>query len=234
MHDCQKFREDWIGGDTDCNESAEDCVLCRQFCDDASAVLFFANSAQESAIDSSEEYWTGFDRKLVEKLESVPPGTQTGTLWRALAFATAAAAVVGVTWGGLRWSAPIVNNAPELRLEVSDRHIAGLDSKVSDYLGQSELFLRSFTKIEPSHIEDIDDARDRARRQLAEISEQRLAVGDFQPVRVALDEYESVLREIKNLDSTQDLRDIQIRVNRNGLIASFQAYQPRLVLASQR
>jgi len=49
-----------------------------------------------------------------------------------------------------------------------------------------------------------------------------------------LNEYESILREIKNLDSAEDIADIQMRIRRNGLIANLKAYQPRVILASQR
>ncbi len=98
------------------------------------------------------------------------------------------------------------------------------------FLGQSELFLRSFTKIDPSYKEDVQDARDRAREDLAEIERQKLRAADFTPVQMALDEYESFLRDIKNLDSANDIGDIQTRIRRSGLIANMTAYQPRMIL----
>jgi hypothetical protein len=67
-----------------------------------------------------------------------------------------------------------------------------------------------------------------------ETGEQQALAGDFAPVRIALDEYEGVLRDIKNLDSPEDLVDVQTRIQRNGLITNMMAYQPRMTLVSQR
>jgi hypothetical protein len=97
-----------------------------------------------------------------------------------------------------------------------------------------ELFVRDFTKIEPSYSEEVEDARSRASRSLAGIPEQRKAAGDFAPVQITLDEYESVLLDIKNLDSPNEIPEIQRRIQSVGLIASLKAYQPRVVLASMR
>ena len=120
------------------------------------------------------------------------------------------------------------------RVEYRDDHIQGLDPKVVTFLGQSEMYLRSFTKIEPADREDLDDARARAKQQLMDTATQRTLAADFAPVRITLEEYESVLRDIKNLDSPKDLADIQMRIRRNGLIANLRAYQPRIMLLSQR
>jgi hypothetical protein len=145
--------------------------------------------------------------------------------------------VVGISWGTtqlVRSFAESMIAREAGRLEVVDDHLEGLDARVVDYMGQSELFLREFTKLEPSQSEDIEDSRTRARRDLAQLTAQRAAAGDFAPVRITLDEYESVLRDIKNLDSPEDIADIQSRIRRNGLIANFKAYQPRVVFVSQR
>jgi len=96
------------------------------------------------------------------------------------------------------------------------------------------LLVRDFTKINPSYKEDVADARERASRSLISLSHQKRAAADFDPVRITLDEYESVLREIKNLDSPDDVADIQMRIRRNGLIANLKAYQPRVVQVSRR
>jgi hypothetical protein len=140
-----------------------------------------------------------------------------------------------LTWGSLRLPSPATIPAQaDVRIEFDTDHIADLDPGVVDFLGQSELFVRDFTKIEPAYTEDISDARDRASRSLAGIALQKKAAGDFQPVRITLDEYESILREIKNVESAQDITDIQTRIRRNGLIANLKAYQPRVVRVSHR
>jgi hypothetical protein len=51
---------------------------------------------------------------------------------------------------------------------------------------------------------------------------------------MALDEYESVLREIKNVDSAEDVSDIQSRIRNSGLISSMKAYQPQVVLVGHK
>ena len=139
------------------------------------------------------------------------------------------------TWGGTRVLEPIRNDANATpQIEFVDNHIKGLNPSVVEFLGQSELFLRSFTKIEPSYTQDLQDAQIRAKESLGEIETQKLRTADFLPVQIALDEYESVLRDIKNLDSADDVADIQTRIRSTGLIANINAYQPQVMLAIQR
>ena len=102
------------------------------------------------------------------------------------------------------------------------------------FLERSELFLRNFTKIDPAYAEDINDSRNQAKQSLMEIGEQKELAGNFTPVRITLDEYENVLREIKNMDSNKELVDLQSRILSNGLIANLEAYQPQVELVTQR
>ncbi len=146
-------------------------------------------------------------------------------------LASAACLVLAVAWVSLRNPA---RESAEVRISFDDSHFGGLDGRVVAFLRQSELDLRNFTKIDPSFTEEIEDARNRASRSLEKITEQKKATGDFAPVQITLNEYESILREIKNLDSAEDIADIQMRIRRNGLIANLKAYQPRVILASQR
>jgi len=67
-----------------------------------------------------------------------------------------------------------------------------------------------------------------------EIDEQKELAGNFTPVRITLDEYENVLREIKNSHSSEEVDDIQKRVLARGLIANMKAYQPQFLLVSGR
>ncbi len=236
MHDCQKYREDWVAGTA---EAIHSCEACRSFCEEAAAILQATETAAAPVPELTEDYWPGYQERLREKLVR-ENAAQPSNVYRRLAPLAAAAAVAGVlTWGGLRVTQPIERSDVErskagLRIEFDADHIEGLDPMVVLFLGQSELFLRSFTKIQPSYVEDLDDARVRARRDLMEIAEQKALAGDFAPVRIALDEYEGVLREIKNLDSSEDLADIQQRIHRNGLIANLNAYQPHVTLVTQR
>jgi hypothetical protein len=50
-----------------------------------------------------------------------------------------------------------------------------------------------------------------------------------------MDTYETVLRDIRNVDeksAADDMPDIQNRIQRNGLIANIKAFQPRVTLVS--
>lgn len=232
MHDCQRFREDWVDGAV---EEASDCEDCRSFCREAAAVLQAAGGAAYPVAALSEDYWDGFEDRLREKLVLENESKTAAVTWKWAGLSAAAAVVAVMTWGGLHVTPPVVDTAKTTpRIEFSDEHIEGLDPMVVAFLGQSELFLRNFTKIEPSYVEDLNDARERAMRDLTGIAQEKELAGDFAPVRITLDEYESVLREIKNLDSFEDLADLQGRIHRNGLIANLKAYQPQVMLVSQR
>jgi hypothetical protein len=228
MHDCQRFREDWITGSVG---DPAGCGDCRQFCDEAGAVLVAFDTSRPGMPDN--EYWLGFDNRLRTRLireNAVTRQRAVRTRW-IVAFASAASVVLAVTWGSF-YTSPVESTRVAVRFE--NAHIEGLDPRLVTFLGQSELDLRNFTKIEPSYTEEIREARDRASRSLERIAAQKSAAADFAPVRIVLDEYESVLREIKNLDSPEQISDIQMRIRRNGLIANLKAYQPRVVLASSR
>ena len=229
MHDCQKFREDWVAGSGDSSPGCEDC---RRFCEEAGAVLAALDASERFAPPVSEQHLSRLDAQLRTRLIE----ERAAADWRAsrrrwiAALATAACVTVAVTWGGLRFLPPVEGD----RVTFVDDHITGLDPRVVTFLGQSEQFLRDFTKIDVSHAEDIEDARVRASRSLAMLNVQKDSSENFAPVRIALDEYESVLREIKNMDSPEAVVDIRSRIQRNGLIANFKAYQPRAVLVSRR
>jgi hypothetical protein len=239
MHDCQKYREEWLDAAA---EEITGCEKCRQFCTEAAALFQVMSPAARPAFEMPDGYWSGFEDRLRSNLANTNRAGTSWMSWR-LRIAAAAAAAVAAVWLGFRVSSVpdpgvaesgVAEPGVEGHIEFVDTHIEGLDLAVVDFLRQSELDLRTFTKIKPSYTEDIEDARRRASRALEGIAGKKKAAGDFAPVRIALDEYESVLREIKNLDSSRDISDIQKRIHRNGLVASLNAYQPRVLLVSQR
>jgi hypothetical protein len=234
MHDCQRFREDWTAGLV---EDFGDCEDCRRFCEQAQFILQVTSGEAQPLPELSDAYWEGYDDRLRAKLarENVSRTYRLYWKWSAVPAAAAAAIVVVMTWGGPRILQPIANEGNATpQIEFVDNHIKGLNPSVVEFLGQSELFLRSFTKIEPSYTQDLEDAQIRAKESLGEIETQKLRTADFAPVQIALDEYESVLRDIKNLDSADDVADIQTRIRSSGLIANINAYQPQVMLAIQR
>jgi len=229
MHDCQRFREDWVAG---LAKDFGDCKECLSFCDEAQFILLAANA--KPIPELSEAFWDRYDDRLRDKLEDASRSYRFYWKWAATAAAAAVIAVV-MTWGGMRNSQPTPEDAKATpRIELVDDHIKGLNPTIVPFLAQSELFLRNFTKIDPSYKEDLQDAQTRAKRGLAEIKTQKLRAADFGPVRIALDEYESVLRDIKNVDSADDVAEIQAVIRNSGLIASMRAYQPQIMLVSRR
>lgn len=243
MHDCQRFREDWIAASADAaaEEAAQevmDCQECQNFCEEATIILQ-ATEAQPVP-EFAEAYWDRYDDRLRVHLFLENASRRRQFYWKWSTITAAAAAIVLVlAWGGMRVATPPVETATaEPEIEFVDAHIRGLNPAVVAFLGQSELFLRNFTKIDPSYSykEDLQEAQARAKQGLAKIEEQKMRAGDFAPVRIALDEYESVLRDIKNLDSdsAEDVVDIQSLIRHSGLIASMKAYQPQVMLVSHR
>jgi hypothetical protein len=230
MHDCQRFREDWVAG---LAKDFGDCQECLSFCEEVQFILQATKA--EPIPEPSEAYWDRYDDRLRDKLESVSRPNWMYWKWAATAAAAAMILVV-LSWGGMRMSQPTTVDETQAtpQIELVDDHIKGLNPTVVPFLAQSELFLRNFTKIDPSYTEDLQDAQARARQGLAEIKTQKLRAADFGPVRIALDEYESVLRDIKNLDSADDVAEIQGVIRSSGLIASMKAYQPQITLVGRR
>lgn len=236
MHDCQKYREDWLAGT---EEGQVDCGECRSFCEDANAILIATVVGAPPLPDVSEEYWSGFENRLRKSLVRENAARTFHAYWKWAPVAAGAAIAAVVTWGSIRPSPPaeppiVAQQTAAQQIEVVDDHIQGLDPAVVTYLERSELFLRNYTKIEPADKEDLDDSRALAKQSLMEIGEQKKLAGNFAPVRITLDQYENVLREIKNLNSSQDLTDVQTRIRSNGLIANMKAYQPQVMLVSGR
>ena len=231
MHDCQRFREDWIVDGR--AEDPIDCEECHRFCEEADVILRATAGAAQPIPEYSDEYWNGLDKRLRETLirENASRSIHAYLKWSALVATAAAAIAIVVAWGSIRPAQP---TSPPPQIKVINDHIQGLDPMVVTYLERSELFLRNFTKIEPSYVEDLDDSRADAKQSLMEIGEQKKLAGNFAPVRIALDEYENVLREIKNLDSSEELSDLQTRILASGLIANMKAYQPQVMLLSRR
>jgi hypothetical protein len=236
MHDCQSYREDWLAGT---EEGQVDCGDCRSFCEDANAILIATVVGAPPLPDVSEEYWKEFENRLRKSLVRENAARTFHSYWKWAPVAAGAAIAAVVTWGSIRPAQPTATpvSAQQVaapQIEIVDDHIQGLDPAVVTYLERSELFLRNYTKIEPANTEDLDDSRALAKQSLMEIAEQKKLAGNFAPVQITLDQYENVLREIKNLNSSQELNDVQTRIRSNGLIANMKAYQPQVILVSGR
>ena len=78
---------------------------------------------------------------------------------------------------------------------------------------------------------DLADAKKVANEQLAGIDQRREAAVEVPPVLNVIDTYETVLRDIRNVDersSADDIIDIKNRIQSNALIANMKAFQPRV------
>jgi hypothetical protein len=100
----------------------------------------------------------------------------------------------------------------------------------AEYLQQSELLLRSVMKLKPNSVEDLEDARRIALHQLVALDQRKEAVAEVKPLVTVMNKYETVLRDIRNLDArphADDITDIKNRIAKNGLISNLTAFQPR-------
>jgi hypothetical protein len=226
MHDCQRFREDWIAGSI---EDVGDCESCRSFCEDTRLILEAIDGAAQPIPELPVAYWDRFDDRLRTGLIETNTARAYRFYFKWSAAAAAAAIALIITWAAFRPTQSVEEVATITpHIELVEDHIKGLNPTVVVFLGHSELFLRSFTKIDPSFEEDLQFAQSQAKQDLAELQRQKSRAADFTPARVALDEYENILREIKNVD----IAEIQTRIRKSGLIASMKAFQPQAVLVA--
>jgi hypothetical protein len=61
MHDCQRFREDWVAGSA---EDFGDCDECRSFCQDAQFILQATDGARQQVPEFSDYDWKRFEVRL--------------------------------------------------------------------------------------------------------------------------------------------------------------------------
>jgi len=245
MHDCQRFCEDLADRILAANDPVNDkdmpadeaewmsCESCLSFYRDAKAILDVIDSASPRPAELPEAYWQDFSSRLQSNLQEGRRRLFTPSrAWTLLAVAASLLVVLGLA--GYRTLSPrkiaVVTDARDSVVHTNEDPMSDLDSVTVDYLGQSELFLRTFVKLRSTDTEDLADARTRAGRQLVELHQRKEAASEIPPVRGVLEDYETVLRDINNLrrPSAADIAEIQYRIERNGLIAAMKAYQPRL------
>jgi hypothetical protein len=250
MHDCRKFREEWtdrvigpwrIERSPAFRAEIESCSECEHFFEDVTAIDQALDNPGGATFQAAPDYWEQCEQQLRAVLSREPAPARTDSAsaraWRPLvrwaAIAAAVVLAVGIS-NYFEGHKPQPDPAPAL--ENVENASLDLDPATVAFLGQSEMYLRAFTKIEPPDRTELDDARARARTQLAGMNERKEAADMTPPLRAVLDEYESVLRDIKNLDddADEDVLDIQQRIARRGLILDLKTFQPRVTLATNR
>jgi hypothetical protein len=244
MHYCEEFRErvtEHIIDREDLLENADfqqellSCSACSDFYAD-SRDMMEALSAVDLTI--SDRQWDAVERRLRTRLINTLAPLPKRQYQRSLGFAPvlAVAAMLLITFGLYRLTTPLVTmqsvRVPAYPVYID--HSVPLDPVTIDFLEESELLLRNLMKITPNDTDDLAETMRVANGQLADIEQRRDAAADVPPVVDVIDTYETILRDIRNLDgrnAAEDIADIQSRIRKNGLIANIKAFQPSVTPA---
>jgi hypothetical protein len=261
MHHCEEFRERITEYIIDREDLAGKAELQRELltCSDCSE--FYAESREmmdalsEIDLTISESQWNGIEQRLQAQIRNAPQNAPRLQLQprTPVAAVRAAARVRRVdapfytrmpVWGSavaLLFVAialsRIVGQVEEPQVSkdtapaVYVEHSVPLDPVTLDFLEESELLLRNVMKMAPTDVEDLADARKVASEQLAELSQRKQAAAEVPPVVGVMETYETVLRDLRNVDdqnADEDIGDIKRRIQSNGLIANMKAFQPRV------
>jgi cell fate (sporulation/competence/biofilm development) regulator YlbF (YheA/YmcA/DUF963 family) len=263
MHNCEEFREritehiidrENVAAMAEFHRELSTCASCSEFCAESQELM---EALSEIDLSISERQWNGIQQRLNAHLlasnenSNVVAGfsprrrqdeiVETRAKARdyiigiPLGVAAAALLVISVSLG--RVATP-VSEAPRPPAPVDTvyvEHTVPLDPVTVDFLEQSELLLRNVMKIEATDKEDIQDAKQIAGEHLAELPQRREAAAEVPPVVDVMQTYETVLRDIRNVDersAKDDINDIQRRIQRNGLIATMKTFQPRVTEVS--
>jgi hypothetical protein len=252
MHNCDEFREritEYVIDREEISAKPEfrrDLLLC------SGCAEFYAQSREMiQALDSvdlsvSESHWWGIERRLQAAIFAAEPekpaqkwgrwltGRPWAIRWATTPFFLSAAALVLIA---VALSRLVVAPVPEHLGSGSAETAVYVDSTIPldpvtvDFLEESELLLRNVMKIEAANVEGLADARKTASQQLAALEQRKEAAAEALPVVSLMETYETVLRDIRNVDdrsADEDIGDIQRRIQQNGLIANIKAFQPRV------
>ena len=240
MHQCEEFREritEHIIDREDLASNAEFhhdlliCSACSEFYAEAREMIEALSTVDQSI---SEQKWDSIEHRLRMRIVNEAPPRQHHKGTRTLRWIPifAAAAMLVMTIGLYRLATPLLNvqrvAAPAPQTIYVD-HSVSLDPATVDFLEESELLLRNVMKITPTDVDDLADAKQVAGGQLADIAQRKEAAADVPPVVDVMDTYETILRDLRNLDersAAEDIADIQSRIQKNGLIANMKAFQP--------
>jgi hypothetical protein len=220
MHNCEEFRERITEHIIDREELTAMAEFQSELLICSSCSEFYAESREMiealSSVDLgiSEDQWNGIEYRLQRRIHAEQPVAavydrrrQTGPHraplpWRQL-LAAAALLLITIGLSRLAMPVPIVQKAPEpasTSLANYTENGVSLDPVTVDFLEQSELLLRDVMKITPSDTDDLVDAKKTAGEQLAGFKMRKEAAADVPPVVDVMDTYESILRDLRNVD----------------------------------
>ncbi len=243
MHRCESFRTSVIEPILDGRElSAEErlelssCQDCMDFYRESVQALEILALASE---EPDEEFFAGFNDRLRRRIINDRVAEERGVggrpswlaLLKPLVPAASLLAVMVAVYSSI---GPADVPSPAGNLIVWEP-VLEIDPGTVDFLERSELFLRTFTKLRVTDVEDLAEAQAISHAQILAIEPRKEAVVDFPPVLMVFEEYENVLRDIRNLPEAaaeEDVADIQERIERNGLVARMKGYQPEVTLVA--
>jgi hypothetical protein len=216
------------------------CSSCSDFYLESREMIETISSVD---LEVSEAHWDAMTDRLQDRIRAeqavaaVYDRRKTGARRAPLQWASlaAVAALLLVTIGLARITVP-----QQPTLQAADEYIyldhsLPLDPVTVDFLEESELLLRNVMKIEASDVEDLADAKKVASAQLMAIDQRKEAASVVPPVLNVMETYETVLRDIRNLDDespADDINDIQNRIQSNALIANMKAFQPTISMVN--
>ncbi len=261
MHNCEEFRERMTEHIIDREDLAALVEFQRELMMCSSCSEFYAQSREmmealsEIDLSISETQWNGIEHRLrasvfnvldvaashvvagfSPRFHSVQARTKARDYIRVPILA-GGAALVAITLSLSRLAIPIANQPVSVPppQAVFVEHTVPLDPVTVDFLQESELLLRNVMKITPRDEDDLAEAKKIADEQLAELDQRKAAAAAVPPVVGVMETYETVLRDIRNVDkrnADDDISDIQKRIQNNGLIANMKAFQPRVTEVS--
>ncbi len=243
MHVCDEFREkvteqllDRSAIDKDVQRELLVCNSCADFYAESKEMIDAFASVR---FDVSDAQFDLMADRLRVKIEEQAAQRERRN-WRtwftpwAPAFAGALALLL-ITVGIYRFNAPSQNTpsvaGPAVANSAAVEADPSIDPVTMEFIEQSELLLRTVMKLKPTSVDDLKEAREIADRHLIALDQRKQAASGIQPVVEAMDKYETVLRDIRNVKQrsiADDLADIKNRIEKNGLIADMKAFQPRL------
>jgi hypothetical protein len=253
MHICEEFREritehiidrEEVSAKSEFQHELLICSSCSEFYAESREMI---EALSEIDLSISESQWKGIQQRLNARILKTdvdarftsafslnnPERRPGARAFMKVPVLVAIAALLVVTIGLSRFVAPVAERQTpaEPAQAVYLDHSVSLDPVTVDFLEESELLLRNVMKIAPNDAEDLADAKKVANEQLGGLEQRKEAAADVPPVVGVMETYESVLRDLRNVDertASEDIGDIQRRIQKNGLIANMKSFQPRV------
>ena len=242
MHVCDEFREriteriiDGVDLSSD-PETQSELLLCNDCADFYSESREMLDAISGVDFEVPEMQWDAMADRMRLRIyqESTQRRQSAGRRWFYVPAFAAAVALLLVTITLSKRPQPAPTAVGPVGIVVPISNEIGIDPSVdpvtAEYLQQSELLLRSVMKLKPNSVEDLEDARRIALHQLVALDQRKEAVAEVKPLVTVMNKYETVLRDIRNLDArphADDITDIKNRIAKNGLISNLTAFQPR-------